>query len=136
MKLFFRALLGLSLFGLLGGPAVAELVVVGNAKGTVASLTAEQISQVFLGTSNEFKPVDQTEGSPIRTEFYKKVADKDAAQVKAIWSRLAFTGKGRPPKEYASSTDVKKAISEDVKSIGYIEKSAVDPSVKVLLLVP
>jgi ABC-type phosphate transport system substrate-binding protein len=136
MKRIFRALLGLSLLWLIGGTAVAEVAVIGNAKATVGTLTAEQISQVFLGTSNDFKPVDQAEGAPIRTEFYKKVADKDAAQVKAIWSRLAFTGKGRPPKEYGSSADVKKAVSEDARSIGYIEKSAVDASVKVLLLVP
>lgn len=117
-------------------PVHAELVVVVNSKSTVGSMNQEQIAQVFLGASNSMKPIDQADGSPIRVEFYKKVADKEPSQVKAIWSKLVFTGKGKPPKEFASSADVKKAIEADPNAIGYIEKSAVDSSVKVLLAVP
>lgn len=116
--------------------AQAEVAIVINPKSTATTLSTEQIAQVFVGTSNEFRPVDLSETNGLRSEFYKKVADKDAAQVKAIWARLTFTGKGKPPKEYGSSADVKKAIADDVRAMGYIEKSAVDASVKVLLLVP
>jgi len=114
----------------------AELVVVVNAKNPVASMTAEQITQIFLGKSTSLTPFDQTESSPIRNEFYKKVADKESSQVKAIWSKLIFTGKGTPPKEFTSSADVKKAVANDVNSIAYIEKSAVDVSVKVVASFP
>lgn len=57
------------------------------------------------------------------------------AQVKALWSRLVFSGKGQPPKELADSASVKKAVAADPKVVGYIEKSAVDGSVKVLFSV-
>ncbi|HEX7641912.1 MAG TPA: hypothetical protein VF798_04500 [Burkholderiaceae bacterium] len=117
-------------------PARAELVVVVNPKSSAAAMNAEQVAQFFLGTSTAMKPIDQADGSAIRTEFYKKVADKEPSQVKAIWSKLVFTGKGKPPKELGSSADVKKAIEADPSAIGYIEKSAVDSSVKVVLTVP
>jgi ABC-type phosphate transport system substrate-binding protein len=115
---------------------MAELVVVVSPKNSATTMNNEQVAQFFLGTSNSLKPIDQSDGSPIRAEFYKKVADKEPSQVKAIWSKLVFTGKGKPPKELASSADVKKAIEADPNAIGYIEKSAVDSSVKVILTVP
>jgi hypothetical protein len=58
---------------------------------------------------------------------------QDLAQVKATWSRLVFTGKASPPKELPDAAAVKKAVAADPKAIGYIEKSEVDSTVKVLL---
>ena len=116
----------------LAAPAFAEVVVVVNpANGEAVS--KDQIASVYLGKSTAFMPVDQPDGSAIRGEFYKKVADKDASQAKALWSKLVFTGKATPPKEVGSSADVKKAVAANPKGIGYIEKSAVDASVKVVL---
>jgi ABC-type phosphate transport system substrate-binding protein len=112
--------------------AWAEVVVVVNPKAAETSMTKDEVTQYFLGKSTALTPVDQADGSPIRAEFYKKVADKDAAQAKALWAKLVFTGKATMPKEAASSADVKKAVAANLKAIGYIEKSAVDASVKVV----
>jgi ABC-type phosphate transport system substrate-binding protein len=136
MKPGLKPLLATVVLSALSIPAWAELVVVVNAKSSTANLTQEQVSQVFLGNSSAFKPVDQADGSPIRNEFYKKVADKEPSQVKAIWSKLVFTGKGKPPKEYPSGAEVKKAIEADPTAIGYIDKSEVDGGVKVVLSIP
>jgi len=116
----------------LSAPAFADVVVVVNAANSEA-VSKDQIANVFLGKSTALTPIDQADGSAIRGEFYKKVADKDAAQAKALWSKLVFTGKATPPKEVSSSADVKKAIAANPKAIGYIEKSAVDATVKVVL---
>jgi len=113
-------------------PAMAEVVVVVNAKAAESSMTKDQVSQFFLGKSSAFTPVDQPDSAPIRAEFYKKVTDKEASQVKALWSKLVFTGKATMPKEAGDSAAVKKAVAADPKAIGYIEKSAVDASVKVV----
>lgn len=116
--------------------ASAEVVVVVGAKSPAATMSNEQVAQFFLGKSTSMTPVDLPDGNPVRNEFYKKVADKDASQAKALWSKLVFTGKATPPKEYPSSADVKKAVAADPKVIGYIEKSAVDATVKVVLTAP
>jgi ABC-type phosphate transport system substrate-binding protein len=117
-------------------PASAEIVVIVNKDNPASRMFSEQASQFFLGKSAMFTPVDQPEGSKIRTDFYQKVAEKDPAQVKAIWSKLVFTGKATPPKEFKSNAEVKKAVADDPKAIGYIDKSAVDDSVKVILTLP
>ncbi len=122
-------------------PASAEFVVIVNARNPVATMTAEQVAQVFLGRSTSFPaggsvaPVDQKEGATIRDEFYTKVADKNPGQVKAYWAKQMFSGKGSPPRELASSADIKHAVASDAAAIGYIEKSAVDASVKAVLTV-
>jgi len=116
--------------------ASAETVVIVSQKNPATRMFSEQASQFFLGKSSLFTPIDQAEGSHIRADFYQKVADKDPAQVKALWSKLVFTGKATPPKEYSSNADVKKAVAADPKAIGYIDKSAVDDTVKVILTLP
>ena len=55
------------------------------------------------------------------------------AQVKAVWSRLVFSGKAQPPKEHADAAAVKKAVAADPKAIGYIDKAALDGTVKAAL---
>ncbi|WP_027865980.1 hypothetical protein [Massilia alkalitolerans] len=125
-KLFAAAAL------LAAAPAMAEVVVVVNPKAAEASMTREQVAQFFLGKSSAMTPIDQADASPVRAEFYKKVAEKDAAQAKALWSKLVFTGKATMPKEVADNAAVKAAVAANPKAIGYIDKSAVDGSVKVV----
>ncbi|WP_395405934.1 hypothetical protein ACHMW6_04560 [Pseudoduganella sp. UC29_106] len=134
-----KKILSILLAAALGGamlPASAEIVVIVNKENPASRMFSEQASQFFLGKSAMFTPIDQGEGSKIRTDFYQKIADKDPAQVKAIWSKLVFTGKATPPKELKSNAEVKKAVADDPKAIGYIDKSAVDDTVKVILTLP
>jgi len=108
-----------------------ELVVIVNS--AAAGVNKEQVSDVYLGRSNGLTPIDQAATSPIYAEFYKKATGRDIAQVRAIWSKIIFTGRGLPPKQMADSTAVKKAVAANPKAVGYIEKSAVDGSVRVAL---
>ena len=114
------------------GWAQAEVVVVVGANNPASSLTKEQSSDIFLGKASSFIPLDQPESSPLRNEFYSKVTGKTAAQAKSHWSKLSFTGKGTPPKEGRDSNDIKQQLANNPKLIGYIEKSDVDSSVKVI----
>ena len=118
---------------LVSGVFAADLVVVGNP--SAAPLTKDQVADIFLGKSQAMTPVDQPEAAPIRADFYKRATSRDPAQVKALWSRLAFSGKATPPREMADSAAVKKAVAADPKAVGYIDKTAVDASVKVLYTV-
>jgi hypothetical protein len=123
--------------GLLLGLAMAsyagagEVVVVMGA--SAAPLTKDQVAAVYLGRSTDLKPVDLPDSSPVRADFYKKATDRDAAQVKAVWARLTFTGGGQPPKEMPDAAAVKKAVAADPKTVGYIDKADVDATVKVVL---
>ncbi|MET3133431.1 ABC-type phosphate transport system substrate-binding protein [Oxalobacteraceae bacterium GrIS 1.11] len=136
MKTTMKALVIAATLFSLASPVLAEVVVVVNPKSAGGAMTNEQVAQFFLGKSTSMTPIDQPESAPIRAEFYKKVTDKEPSQAKALWSKLVFTGKATLPKEVSSSADVKKAVAADPKAIGYIEKSAVDASVKVVLTAP
>jgi hypothetical protein len=98
-----------------------------------APLTKDQVANIYLGRSLDYKPVDLPEGSATHDEFYKKATDRDPTQIKALWSRLVFTGHGQPPKVLADAAAVKKAVAADPKAVGYIDKADVDSTVKVVL---
>ncbi len=138
IKTYINAGLLAATLALTAGAASSDFVVVVSAKSPVGTLTAEQVSDIFLGKVSNFPsggptlPVDQTEGSALRDEFYTKVTSKAPAQLKAYWSKIVFTGKGQPPKEVADSAAVKKLIAENPNTIGYVDKRAVDASVKAV----
>lgn len=136
MKQLIRTMAMIAAMSTIAFPAHAELVIVVNPQNDIKSMSSTQAAQYFLGGSVQFTPLEQASGSPIRLEFYKKVLEKEPPQVQAIWARIVFTGKGKPPREYKTSEEIKKAIRENINGIGYIEKSAVDDSVKVVASIP
>jgi ABC-type phosphate transport system substrate-binding protein len=114
--------------------ARADVVVIVSAQNT-AAITTREITRVYLGESNSMTPVDIANPSPARREFYTKVIGKDQAQVKARWSKLVFAGKVAAPKELPSGADVVKAVAADPHAIGYVDRSFVNMTVKIILTV-
>jgi len=126
----FRKPTAALLIGLAAWSARAgELVVIVHPDAP--ALTKEQVADVFLGRAPRSLPLDQLHDAPIRAQFYRRATDRDLAQVRSVWSRVIFTGKARMPKEYADSAAVKKAVAANPRAVGYIEKSALDGSVRV-----
>lgn len=129
---------GLAL-SLAGGAAMADVVAVVSSRSPLTELSKNQVVDIFLGRVSRFPdgeqalPIDQAEGSAARDEFYAKFAGKSAAQIKAHWAKIIFTGRGQPPGEVPNSIEVKKLVIKNSHAIGYIEKNLVDGSVKVLL---
>lgn len=119
------------------GAAQAEIAVVVNPANNNA-VTADELSRLFLGRTSNFAdgskatPLNLAEGQAGRDEFDSKVLNRSAAQLKAYWSKLVFTGKGTPPKELADDAAVKAAVAADSSAIGYIRSGNVDDSVKVV----
>jgi len=130
-------LIGLAL-GLASGAVSADVVAVVSAKSPVTALSKAQVTDIFLGKASRFPdgsqaiPIDQAEGSAVRDEFYDKVAGRSAAQIKAYWSKIIFTGRGQPPPSVSNNVEMKKRIGENPAAIGYIDRSMVDDSVRVV----
>jgi fermentation-respiration switch protein FrsA (DUF1100 family) len=78
---------------------------------------------------------DQPVGSPLRDEFYARVAARTPALMKAHWAKMIFTGRGQPPREAPGSAAVRKLVAENPTLIGYIDKSSLDASVRPVLMV-
>ena len=120
--------------GLLGAAETSEADVVVIVNRAAELPTKEQVSDVYLGRSRTFTPIDRSETSSLRAEFYRKATGRDTAQIKMVWARLVFTGRGLPPRELRSADAVKEAVAADPKAIGYIEKADLDASVKAALI--
>jgi ABC-type phosphate transport system substrate-binding protein len=128
-----------ALLSLAVGPTRADVVVVVSSMSTITTLSKAQVTDIFLGKVNRFPngtqavPIDRADASPERDEFYATYAGKSPAQVKSHWAKIIFTGRGQPPKAVSNDIDIKKLLAADPQAISYIERSAVDASIKVLL---
>ena len=123
----------------LGAAVRADVVAVVSSKNPVTSLSKNQVTDIFLGKTARFPdgtlavPIDQEEGSAARNEFYATFAGRSPAQIKSHWTKIIFTGRGRPPMAVSNSTEVRHLIATNSQAISYMERSAVDSSVKVLI---
>lgn len=131
-----------SIVALWSHAAEADLAVVVNVENPTDSITVEELVNVFLGRSRQLAggtkviPIDQVEGESARIEFYDKVVKKSPAQLNSYWSRLIFAGKGRPPYAVLDDQEVIEFVSANPSMIGYVDLTAVDDSVKVILTIP
>jgi ABC-type phosphate transport system substrate-binding protein len=141
MKTLIRSLIAVGLAVCISG-ANAEVAVIVHPSSAVESLTEDDVARLFLGKAKSFPngtqaiPINQNEGSAVRDKFNEAVCKKNASQYKAYWSQLVFTGKGTPPKDGGDDAAVKAQVAATPNAISYVDASAVDASVKVVLKVP
>lgn len=118
-----------------------DLVAIVSARSAVENLGPDQVAAIFLGQSARFPDgtvataVDQPIGSPQRDGFYLRATGKTPALLKAWWSKMIFTGRGQPPRELPGNAAVRQAVAADPGLIGYIDREALDPTVRQVLLV-
>lgn len=127
MLLFLFAALVLSLGGASRLAAQGRsYVVIVNEGNTVADVTTEELSLVFLkraprwSTGQAVTPVDLSDRSPVRASFSRDVHGKSTAEVKSYWHTVIFTGRGVPPMEASSEEAVVAFVRANPGAIGYV----------------
>lgn len=124
------------------GGAQAEIVVIGNQALPVTSLSRDEIYRIYMGKTTflpngaKVVPVDQKIGAVSRSQFYKGTLRKSETEMKSHWSRIIFAGQGNPPLQQDDDVAVKKLVAQDTNCLGYIDKSLVDKSIKVVYSQP
>jgi ABC-type phosphate transport system substrate-binding protein len=119
----------------------SDFVLVVSPKNPLVSLQQEQVAAIFLGQASRFpdggevQALDLPLGSALRDRFYHQVAGKSPAMMKAHWTRMMFTGHGQPPRELAGSIAVRRTVADNPTLIGYIDRQALDASVKAVQVV-
>jgi ABC-type phosphate transport system substrate-binding protein len=120
------------------GAADDTIVVVVSAQNPMTEISRLHLADLYLGRTTRFpngeaaEPIDQGAASPARAAFYQGYLGRSLAQVKAHWSKIVFTGRGRPPRDVPTCAEVKELVAGDVHAIGYVERRKVDGSVRVL----
>lgn len=131
MKISKAIIAGLLLFAVSSFSVAADLVVIGHP--TASALTKAQVADIYLGKTSSGTLYDLPESSDLYASFYEQAAGRNVAQVKSTWARIVFSGQAQAPTQLPDSNAVKRAVAEDPRAIGYIEKSALDSSVKLLV---
>lgn len=122
--------------------SAAEFVVVVSAKNPVTTLSAQQVTAIFLSQTGRFPggeeamALDLPVGSPLRDEFYNRIAARTPALMKAYWTKMVFTGRGQPPRELPNSAAVRRMVADNPAMIAYIDRAALDASVKAIQVTP
>lgn len=117
--------------------SLADISVIVNPANS-DSFDAKTIKRIYLGKIKVFPNGEKVtvltlEDNAPETEMFRESAlNKSNSQFKSYWSKLAFTGKGTPPTEVASSADMINAIKADASSIGFVDSNAVTADVKVI----
>jgi len=120
------------------GEALADLVVVVNARTGVAVMTRNEIVNIFFGRYRQFfngveaQPVDLVDGNPDRARFYSALVGKDLSDVNAYWSRQVFSGRMQAPPRVGTADEVLRWVSSHPGGIGFIDLSKADARVRVV----
>ncbi len=121
--------------------AIADVAIITHPDSVIGSIDKNTVKSIYLGKlkswpdGSSLTVIDQKAGNSIRKLFINEVVGKKVRKFDSYWSRKAFSGKGIPPKNLGNDKDVKIEISNKKGSIGYIDLSEVDNSIKVLLIV-
>jgi ABC-type phosphate transport system substrate-binding protein len=116
---------------------MAKVVVIVNISN-MATLSDNELSSLFLGKLKSFpdkkkaQAINLKYGNETRKSFEKTILKKTSSQVKAYWSKLLFSGKGKPLKELSSDAEVKAYVAANPNAIAYIDASNIDSSVRVV----
>lgn len=135
-----RALALASLLTCLAVQANDELVVVVSKASPVQQLSRAAVSALYLGilgtneVNHDLKPLDLQDGN-VRDDFYKQLLGRSRNQMRAYWSRMVFTGKGKPPRAYTAN-EVHQALLANPALIAYLPRSQLDATLRPLLTLP
>ena len=139
MSIKHAAAVFVSLFFLMAGQVFADVAVIANKGISVDSISAKEAKKLWLGKSKSLggtnvKLADLKPGDASREQFYSNVVKKSGKKLKAYWAKIVFSGKGTPPKPFASDADVIGWVAKTPGALGYVDSGAADDSVKVLLI--
>jgi ABC-type phosphate transport system substrate-binding protein len=139
---FFRhlGLLNLLVFNILFANDKIAIVVAQNSP--IQTITKCEIKNIFLSKTKQFANGDRTYAVELYKSdssklFYSYISDKSPKQLRSYWSRLIFTGKGRPPKKFNDLQQLTTFLVQTPNAIGYLPLASVDQELlKVLLVLP
>lgn len=127
---------------LIGMPAWSEQVVIVNANRAVDVISQDEVINIFMGRYRKLPdgtivyPLDLRGDSDARRSFYRKLLDKDLAEINAYWARLVFSGRTTPPAILDSQQAVVNKVAGDAAVIGYVDSQYLNPRVKVVYRLP
>ncbi len=124
--------------GGLAPSAHADLVLVANPQSGIERLTQDEVINIYLGRYRRLasgvvaEPLDHPIDSELRSRFYRRLVNKNLAEINAYWARLVFSGKTRPPQVVENADSVLRQVASQPGALAYVERSQADTRVKIV----
>lgn len=115
-----------------------EFQVIVHTSNPVSVLRKEHASRLFRGKATQWDhggkvmPVDRGAGSDVRAVFSKKVLGKSVGAMRSYWQQQIFSGRGVPPPELRSDSEVIAYVQRNPGAIGYVSAGAALRGVKAI----
>jgi hypothetical protein len=114
-----------------------EIAIVTNSQD-ISKMDKNTVKRLFLGKINHLNNIQvnlvELQDTNYKEEFYKTLTSKNTAQLRSYWTRLIFTGKGKPPKQVASQEELTHYMMKSDVIITYIPLESVQPNMSVLYI--
>lgn len=117
-----------------------EVDIIVNKANTVQELSLVEVKKVFLGDKSTWPNGRRitvlmlAQGLPSRAVILREIYKMPEDQLGQYFVQAAFAGKiSAPPREIASPMQMKEEVADNLGAIGYVKKTDVDNTVKVIL---
>jgi ABC-type phosphate transport system substrate-binding protein len=129
------ALLTFGASGIAGGEPIAVIVNKGNPASVLSKNDLRPIFQTTKTSWNDgthVAPINLPPDTDVRREFDQAVLGMDRERVEQYWTDRKIRGGERPPQKLPSAPVVLKIVASKREAVGYVPKSAVDATVKIV----
>ena len=113
-------------FGILGAAQAEGYQVIVHFSNPESSIDRSELSRMFLGTTSIWKhggkvlPVDLSDGTGISKSFAKNAHGRSKSAVRSYWQTRLFSGRGVPPPEMGSNSEVVAYVARNPGAIRYV----------------
>lgn len=108
----------------------AEIAVIVHPDNPVATMTAEEVTAIYLARDERFRPIDLPEAGGLHNWFYYQLTGRDPVHVKVLWARHLNK---MPPIQASSSAEAVRRVAANKQAIAYVDTRTIDSSVKVVM---
>ncbi|HPF34247.1 hypothetical protein KDK88_01615 [bacterium] len=130
-------LLLLLLLACAGAASAQEAVVVAHPGVDAADVDEPTLRRIFLGKKTRWgdgTPVVPVmlEDGPVHEWFVEERVGRSVAKFVTFWKQAVFTGRGMPPRTFATEDELLFYVSRTPGAIGYASRVSPSDGVKVL----
>jgi ABC-type phosphate transport system substrate-binding protein len=124
---------GLALLGIapLRAAHGSSVVVIVNTSNPVTELTSREVSRLLLKKVTKWSaadtavvPADQNYGYQVTDDFCREIHGRDVGWLRSYWRKMVFSGRGYPPPQLKSDSEVISHVAGSAGGIGYVSPDA------------
>jgi ABC-type phosphate transport system substrate-binding protein len=123
-------------------PQDPTFVVIVNTANPVDSISADQLSKIFLKKIRQWEGnraihvVEQRTSARIRSVFAEQIHRRSVSAVSAYWQQQIFSGRAVPPPERSADSEIVDYVAGSIDAIGYVAPgTALGPNIKAIRVV-